>query len=178
VNVRQCSPGSVSNWCQPPLLCSPPGFGVFWYCLAPSEEASRTSTHALSRSPAHLRDAAPVTWCPSEVRPRTPRTRQYSYNLGYVLSRHTEHGRRHRKSHGRRARLRRPTLAVVKWSSRSPQRDWGLLLCVAFCLQKEGFCEWACLDSNQGPLPYQRSTTLCRTFLELAKILQICIFSS
>jgi hypothetical protein len=28
-------------------------------------------------------------------------------------------------------------------------------------LRNKRFLKWACLDSNQGPLPYQRSTTLC-----------------
>jgi hypothetical protein len=28
---------------------------------------------------------------------------------------------------------------------------------ICFYLQIAYFCEWACLDSNQGPLPYQRS---------------------
>jgi hypothetical protein len=44
------------------------------------------------------------------------------------------------------------------------------------CLQIAYVREWACLDSNQGPLPYQRSTTLCRRFPEFAKSLQIWIF--
>jgi hypothetical protein len=47
---------------------------------------------------------------------------------------------------------------------------------ICFYLQIAYFCEWACLDSNQGPLPYQRSTTLCRRFPEFAKYLQIRIF--
>jgi hypothetical protein len=33
----------------------------------------------------------------------------------------------------------------------------GLFLRSTFYLQTVGFFEWACLDSNQGPLPYQRS---------------------
>jgi hypothetical protein len=32
-----------------------------------------------------------------------------------------------------------------------------LFLLSTFYLQIEDFPEWACLDSNQGPLPYQRS---------------------
>src|SRR5918998_5799275 len=51
-------------------------------------------------------------------------------------------------------------------------------ICVAFYLQIAYFREWACLDSNQGPLPYQRSTTLCRRFPEFAKYLQTVIFSA
>src|SRR5215210_2268645 len=51
-----------------------------------------------------------------------------------------------------------------------------LHLCFAFYLQTVCFRWWACLDSNQGPLPYQRSATLCRGVLEFAKSLQIEIF--
>jgi hypothetical protein len=40
------------------------------------------------------------------------------------------------------------------------------------------FCLWASLDSNQGPLPYQRSRTFCQRFQELEKSLQITAFSS
>ena len=32
----------------------------------------------------------------------------------------------------------------------------NLYLCIMFYLQIAYFREWACLDSNQGPLPYQR----------------------
>src|SRR5918995_4955668 len=55
---------------------------------------------------------------------------------------------------------------------------WGILLYSMFCLQIAYFREWACLDSNQGPLPYQRSTTLCRTFPGFAKYLQTGTFSA
>ena len=33
----------------------------------------------------------------------------------------------------------------------------NLYLCIMFYLQIASFREWACLDSNQGPLPYQGS---------------------
>ena len=34
-----------------------------------------------------------------------------------------------------------------------------------------------CLDSNQGPLPYQRSVMFCQVFPEFAKCLQTVVFS-
>jgi hypothetical protein len=46
-------------------------------------------------------------------------------------------------------------LAVVKWSSKAGTRS-RLFLFPMFYLQNGGFLLWACLDSNQGPLPYQR----------------------
>jgi hypothetical protein len=49
---------------------------------------------------------------------------------------------------------------------------------ICFYLQIAYFREWACLDSNQGPLPYQRSVTLFRRFLEIAKPLQTRKFSA
>src|SRR5215218_2228127 len=35
---------------------------------------------------------------------------------------------------------------------------------------------WACLDSNQGPLPYQRSVTVFWGFPQFTNILQIAVF--
>ena len=55
-------------------------------------KAGRSSSHALSRSPAHLRDAALVAWRIPEVRPKTPRSRHYSANPGHIPARHVEHG--------------------------------------------------------------------------------------
>ena len=39
-----------------------------------------------------------------------------------------------------------------------------------------GFRPWACLDSNQGPLPYQRSVTVFWGFPEFTNILQMTVF--
>jgi hypothetical protein len=36
---------------------------------------------------------------------------------------------------------------------------------------------WACLDSNQGPLPYQRQKRVFQLFTAVQKMLQICTFS-
>ena len=48
--------------------------------------------------------------------------------------------------------LKRATL-VSKTAKRFP----GHLLQSPVWLVNKGLREWACLDSNQGPLPYQRS---------------------
>ena len=40
---------------------------------------------------------------------------------------------------------------------KGPRACLVLFLCSTFYLQTAGFLRWACLDSNQGPLPYQRS---------------------
>jgi hypothetical protein len=45
-----------------------------------------------------------------------------------------------------------------------------------FYLQIEWFLGWACLDSNQGPLPYQRSVTAFWGFPQFTNILQMAVF--
>jgi hypothetical protein len=50
-------------------------------------------------------------------------------------------------------------------------------MCYTFYLQNTAFSEWAMLGSNQRPLPCEGSKILCWRFLELAKHLQIRIFS-
>ena len=40
---------------------------------------------------------------------------------------------------------------------KGPRACLVLFLYSTFYLQTAGFLRWACLDSNQGPLPYQRS---------------------
>ena len=49
----------------------------------------------------------------------------------------------------------------------------SLHLCLAFCLQIDVFLEWACLDSNQGPLPYQGQLHVLCMFTVVQKYLQI-----
>src|SRR5829696_3899673 len=44
------------------------------------------------------------------------------------------------------------------WCSKRPGLAPGLLISSTFCLQIAYFCEWTCLDWNQGPLPYQSAT--------------------
>src|SRR5215207_830641 len=46
------------------------------------------------------------------------------------------------------------------WCSKRPGLAPGLLISSTFCLQIAYFCEWTCLDSNQGPLPYQGSKSI------------------
>jgi hypothetical protein len=53
----------------------------------------------------------------------------------------------------------------------------ALSLTLTFSLQNSIFPEWAMLGSNQRPLPCEGSTIVCWRFLELAKCLQIDIFS-
>ncbi len=49
-------------------------------------------------------------------------------------------------------------------------------LCFAFYLQIGCFHWWACLDSNQRPLPYQRQLHMLCMFAVVQKYLQIPIF--
>ncbi len=44
--------------------------------------------------------------------------------------------------------------------TKAPKRIRGLLAYSTFCLQSARFDLWACLDSNQGPLPYQFRSVL------------------
>jgi hypothetical protein len=48
-----------------------------------------------------------------------------------------------------------------------------LQLYFAFYLQIIRFRAWACLDSNQGPLPYQRQLYMLWMFTVVQKYLQI-----
>ena len=60
---------------------------------------------------------------------------------------------------------------------KSSSKSLGLFSYTDICLGKRGYFHWwACLDSNQGPLPYQRSRIHFPTFPECAKYLQIRAF--
>ena len=53
----------------------------------------------------------------------------------------------------------------------------GLFLSCAFSLQKEGFCEWAMLGSNQRPLPCEVKVLLSSAFAVVQNRLQNCAFA-
>jgi hypothetical protein len=58
-----------------------------------------------------------------------------------------------------------PVRAAARLLDEGPGRSLGLVLCHVFVLQNSTYLGWACLDSNQGPLPFQRGnpiTALCR----------------
>jgi hypothetical protein len=68
-----------------------------------------------------------------------------------------EHGRSDRKSDGSRAILRKNSRCCTVAAQR-PRRESGVFFCsLSSTCKLKHFYEWACLDSNQGPLPYQRS---------------------
>src|ERR671926_450473 len=62
------------------------------------------------------------------------------------------------------------------WCKRRPGLLLAFIYALRFTCKLSVICLWACLDSNQGPLPYQFSATLCQRFLEFTKFLQIDIF--
>ncbi len=51
-----------------------------------------------------------------------------------------------------------------------------LFLCLQFYLQIKTLFLWACLDSNQGPLPYQRQKRLLWMFAVVQIMLQTGMF--
>ena|SRR5918995_4456764 len=61
--------------------------------------------------------------------------------------------------------------------TKAPERIQGLCACLAFYPQIVVFYGWAMLGSNQRPLPCEGSVIVCWRFLELAKLLQITVFS-
>jgi hypothetical protein len=99
---------------------------------------------------AHLRDAAVDSGNAPQVRPGSTGTRHHSDNPGHLLPRHARHGRSDRARYAGRALLKAAAL-VSERTRRTP----CLIFTSAFYLQSEDFLKWACLDSNQGPLPYQ-----------------------
>jgi hypothetical protein len=67
---------------------------------------------------------------------------------------------------------------VARLLHKGPGTFSGFFFCFSSYLQKEGFCEWACLDLNQEPLPYQtKRAFLARTTL-FENLPYLCDFRS
>ena len=84
-----------------------------------------------------------------------------SDNARHLLPRNAWHGRSDRARYAGRARtcaghpLLKAAALVSGWCQKGPGGLPALIFTSAFYLQIRDFLKWACLDSNQGPLPYQ-----------------------
>jgi integrase len=124
--------------------------------LTPRAVEALESHLEVPRPEAHLRNAAVDPGDTPQVRPGSTGTRHNSDNPGHLLPRHARHGRSDRARYAGRALLKAAAL-VSGWCQKGPGVLLSLIFTSVFYLQIKGFFGWACLDSNQGPLPYQRS---------------------
>src|SRR5215208_6017456 len=109
--------------------------------------------HLLPRSASYLRHPVAHTGHPSEARSRASGARHDSDDPGHLLALPAQHGRSDREGDGGCALLGQTRVAAPRPRIRSGVSVWPL----RFSCKLRYFSGWACLDSNQGPLPYQRS---------------------
>jgi hypothetical protein len=63
------------------------------------------------------------------------------------------------------------------WCKRRPGLLLAFIYALRFTCKLSVICLWACLDSNQGPLPYQGESVMSQTFAVVKISLQTGVFA-